>query len=57
LEGRNLAQGGVQPTEWYPNSSQDSGIIDLKGDADEGTSSVSFQLEQVISREWNPETN
>lgn len=52
-----MGQVGVGPVQWYPNSSQDSGVIEFIGDADEGSSSSSFQFDQVGSMDWSHDFN
>lgn len=52
-----MGQSGVGPVQWYPNSSQDSGVIEFIGDADEGSSSSSFQFDQVGSMDWSHDFN
>ncbi|KAJ4818179.1 hypothetical protein LUZ62_030745 [Rhynchospora pubera] len=57
IQSQNLVQTEAGQVQWYQNSSQDSGIIEFKGEADEGSSSNSFQFDGVSSMEWSHEFN
>ncbi|XP_078174373.1 protein SAR DEFICIENT 1-like isoform X2 [Carex rostrata] len=57
IQSQCMRQGGVGPVQWYPNSSQDSGVIEFIGDADEGSSSSSFQFDQIGSMDWSHDFN